>query len=102
MAKSEAERSSKKYDREKDDLERLGGRICRFHLARAPDEALKTLQAWGGIEDWREAIQTILVNLEASGPEVAMKFLAVARHEITISQKVARLLAEFVAPNVED
>jgi hypothetical protein len=95
MAKSDADRSKKKYDREKADLERLGGRICRFHLPEAPDKALATLQEWGELEDWREVFSTIALNLVAAGKEVALPFLAVARHEIHVTPSVARKLEAF-------
>ena len=92
MAKTDAERSNTKYGREKADLERLGGKICRFHLPAAPLEALEALQEWGDIEDWREAISTILLALHAAGRDAALPFLVVASHEFVVSKNVARLL----------
>lgn len=98
MAKSNADRQADKQKKEKADLERLGGRICRFHLPGAPDAALAELMEWHGVSDWREAIQTLVLRLHAAGPEASAPFLAVSRHEITISPKVSRILAEFAAP----
>ena len=98
MAASNAQRQATKNEREKADLKRLGGRICRFHLPDAPDAALAELMEWHGVSDWREAIQTLLLRLHAAGPEASAPFLAVSRHEITMSPKVSRILAEFVAP----
>lgn len=95
MAKSDANRSRKKYDREKADIERLGGKICRFHIPAGPEQALATLQEWGDIEDWREVICTMALNLVAAGKEAALPFLAVARHEITVTPIVARKLEAF-------
>lgn len=95
MAKSDADRSKKKYDREKADLDRLGGKICRFHMPEAPHRAMETLQEWGEFEDWREAFCTISLNLVAAGKEAALPFLAVARHEIKITPSVSRQLEAF-------
>lgn len=102
MAKTNADRQADKQKKEKAELERLGGRICRFHLPSAPDAALAELMAWHGHDDWREALQTMLLGLHAAGPEASAPFLAVSRHEITISAKVSRKLAEFVAPAEPD
>lgn len=99
MAKSNADRQADKQKKEKADLERLGGRICRFHLPAEPSAALAELMAWHGHTDWREAIQTLLLRLHAAGPEASAAILAVSRHEITISAKVSRQLAEFAAPD---
>lgn len=96
--KTNAQRQATKIEKEKADLARLGGRICRFHLPAAPDAALAELMSWHGVDDWREAIQTLLIRLQEAGPEASAPFLAVSRHEITVSAKVSRKLAEFVAP----
>ena len=96
--KTNAERQATKIEKEKKDLDRLGGRICRFHLPAAPDAALAELMSWHDVGDWREAIQTLLLRLHAAGPEASEPFLAVSRHKISVSPKVSRQLAEFVAP----
>jgi hypothetical protein len=97
-AKTNAQRQATKIEKEKQDLARLGGRICRLHLPDRPDAALAQLMEWHGVSDWREAIQTLLLRLQEAGPEASAPFLAVSRHKISVSAKVSRQLAEFVAP----
>jgi hypothetical protein len=101
-AKTNAERQATKIEKEKKELARLGGRICRFHLPAGPDAALAQLMSWHGVDDWREALQTLLLHLQQAGPEASAPFLAVSRHTISVSAKVSRQLAEFVAPPEAD
>lgn len=53
---------------------------------------LTELMAWHGIEEKAEAIQLLILNAHAAGPDGSAHMLAVPRHEIRISENVARRL----------
>lgn len=73
------------------------------HTLRAGTKAmLADLMAWHGFEEQAEVIQLLIMNAHALGPVGSAAPLAVPRHEITISQSVARKLAGFKAPAVAD
>lgn len=48
--------------------------------------------AWHGIEEMAEALQLAIMNLHALGPEGSAHAFTVPRHEIHISESVARRL----------
>lgn len=48
--------------------------------------------AWHGIEEMAEALQLAIMNLHALGPEGSAHAFAVPRHEIAVSDSVARKL----------
>lgn len=52
-----------------------------------------------GIKQKGEAMSLMLINLAAMPAELSAPAFAVPRHEIHISESVARELAEFVAPD---
>jgi hypothetical protein len=60
--------------------------------------ALKTLMQRHSITEKGEAMSLMLINLAAMPAELSAPAFAVPRHEIRISESVARELAEFVAP----
>ena len=53
---------------------------------------LTELMNWHGIEEKAEAIQLLIMNAHAAGPDGSAHMLAVPRHEIRISENVARRL----------
>lgn len=55
---------------------------------------LRDLMSWGAISEIAECIQLLIMNIHALGPEGAKRFLSVPRHEITISENVARKLSK--------
>lgn len=52
------------------------------------------LMSWGGLTSTTEAMQHIIINLHALGPEGAADLLKPPRHEIRISEKVAQRFEE--------
>ncbi|WP_240919546.1 hypothetical protein [Metapseudomonas otitidis] len=53
---------------------------------------IKDLMSWGALSEIAELIQLLIMNVHALGPEGARRFLDVPRHEITLSENVARML----------
>ena len=53
---------------------------------------LADLMVWHGIEEISEAVQLLILNAHALGPEGSAHLLAVPRHDIEISENVARAL----------
>ena len=53
---------------------------------------LADMMEWHGIEEISEAVQLLILNAHALGPEGSAHLLAVPRHEIEISENVARAL----------
>lgn len=53
---------------------------------------LADLMDWHGIEEISEAMQLLILNAHALGPEGSAHLLAVPRHKIEISENVARAL----------
>lgn len=58
---------------------------------------LADLMQWHEIEEISEAIQLLIMNAHAAGPEASTPMLAVPRHEIAISESVARALRKLGA-----
>ncbi|WXL23956.1 hypothetical protein WG219_11375 [Ectopseudomonas mendocina] len=56
---------------------------------------LVDLMQWHGIEEQAEAIQLLIMNAHSLGPEGSGALLQVPRHEITISENVARKLEAY-------
>lgn len=55
---------------------------------------LADLMAWNGITEQSEAVQLLILNAHAMGPEASASALAVPRHEIHLSEDVARRFIE--------
>lgn len=53
---------------------------------------LADMMRWHDIEEISEAVQLLIMNAHAAGPEASAPMLAVPRHEITISESVAQAL----------
>lgn len=53
---------------------------------------LADLMEWHGIEEISEAVQLLILNAHALGPEGSAHLLAVPRHEIKLTENVARAL----------
>lgn len=55
---------------------------------------LADLMAWQGITEQADAVQRLILNAHALGPEGSTAALALPRHEIHISESVARRFIE--------
>jgi hypothetical protein len=51
---------------------------------------LADLMAWNGVDVISEAIQLIIINTHALGPEGSAPTLAIPRHDFKINENVAR------------
>lgn len=88
MAKSPQERSKES----KDNAKAKGQEELRHYVWPGTKAMLVDLMAWHDIEVISEAIQNMIINLHALGPEGSAPVMATPRHEITISENVARKL----------
>ena len=85
-AKTQQERSAKASLKraELDETE------LRHRCRRGTRDKLAELMAWHGITEQAEAIQLLIMNAHALGADGSAALLAVPRHEITVSENVAR------------
>jgi hypothetical protein len=98
MAKTSQQRSADAAARRKE-----RGEVELRHRVRPGILAmLRDLMNWGAISEIAECIQLLIMNIHALGPEGAKRFLAVPRHEITISENVAQTLKEAGAKSARE
>lgn len=90
MAMTSQQRSAKAAERRR----QRGEEELRHRVRPGIKAKLADLMAWHGIEEISEAVQLMTLNLHALGPEGSAQAFAVPRHEITISENVARALME--------
>lgn len=90
MAMTTQQRSAKAAERRR----QLGEEELRHRVRPGIKAKLADLMAWHGIEEISEAVQLMTLNLHAMGPQGSASAFAVPRHEITISDSVARALIE--------
>ena len=90
MAKSQQERD--KASAEKDTAR--GAEDLRLKTYPGTAAALATLMQRHGIEQKGEAMSLMLINLAAMPAELSAPAFAVPRHEIEVSESVARAIAE--------
>jgi hypothetical protein len=69
-----------------------GERELRIRSRPGPIAKLSDLMVWHGIEEISEAMQLLILNAHALGPEGSAHLLAVPRHEIELPENVARAL----------
>ncbi|WP_288080337.1 hypothetical protein [Pseudomonas sp.] len=55
---------------------------------------LADLMRWNGITEQAEAIQLLIMNAHAAGKDGSAQMLAMPRHELSISENVARALCQ--------
>lgn len=87
-AKTQQERSAKAALKraELDETE------LRHRCRRGTRDKLAELMAWHGITEQAEAIQLLIWNAHALGPEGSAPAMAIPRHEYALSESVAREL----------
>lgn len=90
MAMTSQQRSAKAAERRR----QRGEEELRHRVRPGIKAKLADLMAWHGIEEISEAVQLMTLNLHALGPEGSAQAFAVPRHEITVSENVARRLLE--------
>lgn len=88
MAMTSQQRSAKAAERRR----QRGEEELRHRVRPGIKAKLADLMAWHDIEEISEAVQLMTLNLHALGPEGSAPAFAVPRHEITVSENVARRL----------
>ena len=88
MAMTQKERSAKSAAKRA----AAGERELRIRSRPGPIAKLSDLMAWHGIEETSEAVQLLILNAHAMGPDGSAPMLAVPRHKIEISESVAHAL----------
>lgn len=69
---------------------RLDEKELRHRVRPGIRKMLDNLLEWHGIEEISEAVQNMIINAHAAGPEGSTAMLATPRHEIRISESVAQ------------
>jgi len=88
MAMTQQERSAKAAAKRA----AAGERELRIRTRPGPLAKLSDLMVWHGIEEISEAVQLLILNAHSLGPEGSAHLLAVPRHEIKLTENVARAL----------
>lgn len=88
-AKSTKVRSAESAQRRK----QRGEEILRLPVLAGTKVQLLELMQWHGIEQQAEAMTLMIHNLHGLGPNQSGHLFAVPRHEIAISENVARKIA---------
>ncbi|WP_079229429.1 hypothetical protein [Pseudomonas putida] len=88
MAMDQAERDRRRREK----AERLQEEDLRLKVRPRTKQALLELMEWAGIEEQGEAMTLMIHHLHSLGPGGALPLLTPPRHEITVSQAVARKL----------
>lgn len=86
MAKTQQERDQATAEKRK----RLGEEELRHRVRPGTKQQLADLMEWHGIEEQAEAIQLLIMNAHAQGPEGSAPALAIPRHEYMPSKNVER------------
>lgn len=91
MAKTQQQRDEERRDREaKAQVEDL-----RLKVRPGTKQALTEIKAWAEVEENGEAMTLLIHRIHELGPEAARHFLSAPRHEIVVSDFVARRLDQF-------
>lgn len=87
-AKSQKERDQKAREKR----EKVGEAELRHRVRPGIRAMLDDLMQWHGIDEMAEAVQLLIMNAHALGPERSGACLSIPRHDFTISENVAREL----------
>jgi hypothetical protein len=91
MAKTQQQRDEERREREaKAQVEDL-----RLKVRKGTKQALTEIKAWASVEENGEAMTLLIHRIHELGPEAARHFLSAPRHEIVVSDFVARKLEFF-------
>jgi len=91
MAMTPQERDEKRKKKEA----RAGIEDLRMKAGRGTRQALAEIMQWAEVEENGEAMTLLIHRIHELGPEAARHFLSAPRHEISISNVVARELDQF-------
>lgn len=91
MAMSAQERDEKRKKKEA----KAGIEDLRMKAGQGTCQALAEIMEWAGVEQNGEAMTLLIHRIHELGPEAARHFLSAPRHEIVVSDFVARRLDQF-------
>lgn len=91
MAMTPEERDKKRKKQEA----KAGIEDLRMKAGRGTRQALAEIMQWADVEENGEAMTLMIHRIHELGPEAARHFLCTPRHEIIISDYVARRLDQF-------
>jgi len=91
MAMSPKERDEKRRAK----AARLQEEDLRLKVRPGTRQALAEIKAWASVEENGEAMTLLIHRIHELGPEAARHFLSAPRHEIVVSDFVARRLDQF-------
>lgn len=91
MAMSPQERDEKRKKKEA----KAGVEELRMKTRAGTRQALAEIMQWAEVEENGEAMTLLIHRIHELGPEAARHFLSAPRHEIVVSDFVARRLDQF-------
>lgn len=91
MAMDQAERDRRRREK----AERLQEEDLRLKVRPGTKQALAEIKEWAEVEENGEAMTLLIHRIHELGPEAARHFLSAPRHEIVVSDFVARRLDQF-------
>jgi len=91
MAMTPKERDEKRKKKES----KAGIEDLRMKAGRGTRQALSEIMGWADVEENGEAMTLLIHRIHELGPEAALHFLSAPRHEIVVSDFVARRLDRF-------
>ncbi|WKL69378.1 hypothetical protein Q1Z72_12255 [Pseudomonas qingdaonensis] len=91
MAMTPQERDEKRRKKEA----KVGIEDLRMKAGQGTRQALAEIMEWAQVEENGEAMTLLIHRIHELGPEAARHFLSAPRHEIVVSDFVARRLDQF-------
>ncbi|MEJ5862050.1 hypothetical protein [Pseudomonas farsensis] len=91
MAMDQAERDKRRREK----AAKVKEEDLRLTVRPGTKQALAEIKTWASVEENGEAITLLIHRIHELGPEAARHFLSAPRHEISISDSVARKLERF-------
>lgn len=91
MALTQKQRDEKRRAKEA----KLGEEDLRMKARAGTRQALAEIMQWAEVEENGEAMTLLIHRIHELGPEAARHFLSAPRHEIVVSDFVARRLDQF-------
>lgn len=91
MAMTPQERDKKRRKKET----KVGIEDLRMKAGQGTRQALAEIMEWAEVEENGEAMTLLIHRIHELGPEAARHFLSAPRHEIVVSDFVARRLDQF-------
>lgn len=91
MAMTPQERDKKRRKKET----KVGIEDLRMKAGQGTRQALAEIMEWAEVEENGEAMTLLIHRIHELGPEAACHFLSAPRHEIVVSDFVARRLDQF-------